>query len=132
MTALFWKTTAGILVAVVLVLTVEKQERGLALILAMVTCVMAGLAAFALLEPVVDFLYRLTEIVDIQQEIPGVLMKITGIGLVCELIQMICRDSGNTALAQGMQLLGTGMILLLSLPVLETLLDLVQQILGEL
>ena len=118
--------------AVVLVLTVEKQERGLALILAMVTCVMAGLAAFALLEPVVDFLYRLTEIVDIQQEIPGVLMKITGIGLVCELIQMICRDSGNTALAQGMQLLGTGMILLLSLPVLETLLDLVQQILGEL
>ena len=132
MTALFWKTTAGILVAVVLVLAVGKQERDLALMLAMATCVMTGLAAFALLEPVLDFLYRLTELVDVQQEILSVLMKITGIGLVCELVQMICRDSGNTALAQGMQLLGTGMILLLSLPVLESLLDLVQQILGEL
>lgn len=132
MTALYWKTTAGILVAVVLILAVEKHERDLALLLSMATCVMAGLAAFSLLEPVLDFLYRLTDLVNIQQEILGVLMKITGIGLVCELVQMICRDSGNTALAQGMQLLGTGMILLLSLPVLESLLDLIQQILGEL
>lgn len=132
MTALFWKTTAGILVAVVLVLAVGKQEKDLALILAMATCVMAGLAAFAFLEPVLDFLYRLAELVDVRQEILGVLVKITGIGLVCELVQMICRDSGNSALAQGMQLLGTGMILLQSLPVLESLLDLVQQILGEL
>ena len=52
--------------------------------------------------------------------------------MVSELARMICADSGNTALAHGMHLMGTAMILLLSLPVLESLLDLMQQILGEL
>ena len=131
MSTLFWKTTAGILVAVVLILAVEKQ-RDLALMLSMATCVMVGLAALSLLEPVLDFLYRMTEFIDIQQDLIGVLTKATGVGLVCELVQLICRDSGNAALAQMTQLLGTGMIMLLSLPVLESLLDLVQQILGEL
>lgn len=132
MTALFWKTTAGILVTVVLVLAVGKQEKDIALMLSMAACIMVGIAAFAVLEPVLDFLYRLAELGSYQRDVLGILMKITGIGMVSELAQMICKDSGNTALAQGMQLLGTAMILLLSLPVLESFLDLLQQILGEL
>lgn len=130
--ALFWKTTAGILVAVVLVLAMGKQEKDLAMMLGMAACTMAGIAAFTILEPVLDFLYRLTAMGDVQQETLTVLLKITGIGMVSELAQMICRDSGNSALAQGMQLMGCAMILVLTLPVLESLLDLIQGILGEL
>lgn len=132
MTALFWKTTAGILIAVVLVLAVGKQEKDLAMILTMATCVMVGITSFAVLEPVVDFLYRLAELGNFRLETLKILMKITGIGIISELAQMICKDSGNTALSHGMQMLGTAMILLLSLPVLEMFLELLQQILGEL
>ena len=130
--ALFWKTTAGILVSVVLVLAMGKQEKDLAMMLGMAACTMAGIAAFTILEPVLDFLYRLAAMGDVQQEMLSVLLKITGIGMVSELAQMICKDSGNSALAQGMQLMGSAMILVLSLPVLESLLDLIQGILGEL
>ena len=112
--------------------TVGKQERDLAVMLCMAACAMVGIAAFAVLEPVLDFLYRLTELGDFQHGVLKTLMKITGIGIVSELVQMICKDSGNSALAQMMHLLGTAMILLLSPPILEALLDLVQQILGEL
>lgn len=132
MTALFWKTAAGILIAVVLVLTLEKQQKDLALVLGMSVCVMAGIAAFTLLEPVLDFLYRLSEFGPFQQDVLEILLKIAGIGMVSELAQMICKDSGNSALAHGMQLLGSATILLLSLPVLETMMELIQQILGEL
>ena len=132
MTALFWKTAAGILIAVVLVLTLEKQQKDLALVLGMSVCVMAGIAAFTLLEPVLDFLYRLAEFGPFQQDVLKILLKIAGIGMVSELAQMICKDSGNSALAHGMQLLGSATILLLSLPVLETMMELIQQILGEL
>ena len=58
---LFWKTAAGIIIAVILILTVEKQERDLSMMLSLITCVMAGLAAFTIWEPVLDFMYRIAE-----------------------------------------------------------------------
>ena len=130
--ALFWKTTAGILVAVILILTLGKQEKDLAMMLGMAVCIIVGTGALAVLEQVLDFLYRLSELTGLHSDMTEILIKITGIGMVSELARMICTDSGNSALAQGMHLMGTAMILLMSLPVLESLLDLMQQILGEL
>ena len=132
MTALFWRATAGILIGVILVLAVGKQEKDLALMLSMVVCVMTVMAAFSILEPVLDFLYRLEQMADLQSGVLKVLLKIVGIGMVTEIAGMILTDSGNASLAKGMQLLGSAVILSLSLPILETLLELVQQILGEL
>lgn len=128
----FWKTAAGILIAVVLVITVGKQEKDIALLLTMAVCCMAAMAAFSFLEPVLDFLYRLEELGNLQTGVLGILLKIVGVGLVSEVAGMICQDAGNSSLARGMQLLGAAVILYLSVPVFETLLDLVESILGEL
>lgn len=128
----FWKAAAGLLIAAVMVLAVGKQEKDLALMLTMAVCVMAVLAAFSFLEPVISFLYRLEELGDLQSGVLAALLKIVGIGLVTEIVEMICQDSGNASLARGMQLLGSAVILFLSLPILETFLDLIQRILGEL
>lgn len=129
---LFWKTAAGILIAVVLVLAVGKQEKDIALLLTLAVTIMASLAAFTYLDPVLDFLYRLEQLGDLQSGVLGLLLKITGVSIVTELTAMLCRDSGTGALAQGMQLLGGAVILSLSLPILETMLDLIQMIMGEL
>ena len=129
---LFWKTAAGILIAVVLVLAVGKQEKDIALLLTLAVTIMASLAAFTYLEPVLDFLYHLEQLGDLQSGVLGLLLKITGVSIVTELTAMLCRDSGNGALAQGMQLLGGAVMLSLSLPILETMLDLIQMMMGEL
>lgn len=132
MTALFWKTAAGILVAAVLILALEKQEKDFALMVSIAACVITGIAVFTILEPILDYLWKLSEFGSFQHSTLEILMKVTGIGMVSELVQLICRDSGNSSLAQGMQFLSTALILLISLPVFETLLTLIQQILGEL
>lgn len=132
MTALFWKATGGILIAVVLVLAVGKQERDISLMLSMAVCIMTVIIALTFLDPVLDFLRRLEELGDLQTGILGILLKIAGIGLVSEITGMILVDSGNSSLAKGMQLLGSAVILSLSIPIFETLIDLIQQILGEL
>lgn len=129
--AVFWKAAAGILTAVVLVLTVGKQEKDLALMISMMVCAMAVITAFSFLEPVVSFLHQLEAWGDLQSGVLSTLLKIVGIGLVSEIAGMICQDSGNASLAKGMELLGTTVILYLSLPILETLMELIQQILGE-
>ena len=102
------------------------------LLLTLAVTIMASLAAFTYLEPVLDFLYRLEQLGDLQSGVLGLLLKITGVSIVTELTAMLCRDSGNGALAQGMQLLGGAVILSLSLPILETMLDLIQMMMGEL
>lgn len=132
MTALFWKGTAGVLVTAVLVLAVGRQEQHLALLLTMTACVLAGAAAFSFLEPVLDLLARLEQLGDLQQGMLGALLKIAGIGLVTDLAAMTCQDSGNASLARGMRLLGTAAMLSLSVPILNALLDLIQDILVEL
>ena len=129
--ALFWKGAAGLFVVAVLVITVGRQEKDIALLLVMAACVMVVTAGLSLLEPVVDLLHRLEELGNLQSGVLSILLKITGIGLVTQTGGMILSDSGNTSLARGLQLLGTSVILYLSVPVFETLIDLIQHVLGE-
>lgn len=118
--------------AAVLIITVEKQEKDIGLVLTMTVSVMVALAGLTLLKPVLAFLHQLEELGDLQAGVLNILLKATGIGLVSELAAGICRDGGNTALAQAVKTLGVMTILSLSLPILETLVALIQTVLGEL
>ena len=129
---LFWKTSAGVLIAAVLIIAIEKQEKDLALLLAMMVSAMAALVGLSFLKPVIAFLYELEELGDLQSGVLNILLKATGIALVSELGASICRDSGNTSLAQAVKLMGIMAMLSFSLPVLETLMELIHTILGEL
>lgn len=130
MTALYGKALAGALTAAVLAVTVKKQEGDLSLVLSMCACILAALGAFSLLEPVLTFLRELEELAQLQSGVLGILLKITGIALTGELAAAILSDSGNAALARGMQMFTGAVITVLSLPILETLIRLVQEILG--
>ena len=61
-----------------------------------------------------------------------ILMKSTGIGIITEIANLVCKDAGNESMGKSMQLLGTAVILYLSLPLFQTLIELLQKILGEL
>ena len=60
-----------------------------------------------------------------------ILLKVVGIGLVGEIANLICCDTGNAALGKMLQILSTAVILRLSVPLLEQLLGLLEQIMGE-
>ena len=130
--ALFWKAAAGLLITAVLVLAVGKQERDLGLMLTIAGCVMAVLVGFTYLEPVLEFLRRLEQLGELDPGVVGTLMKISAIGLTSEITAMICRDSGNASLAGAAAMLGSAVMLSLSIPILETLLELVEAVLGGL
>lgn len=127
----FWKATAAVLVAVVLGLALEKQGKDFSTLLTLAVCAMVASAAFLYLEPVLDFLWELEAMADLREDMLGILLKAVGIALVAELACVVCTDGGNASLGKQMQLLGSAVILYLSLPVFRSLLQLIQQILGE-
>lgn len=129
---LFLKAAALILVTVVLSLFLGKLEKDTAVLMSIAACCIAGAAAFHYLEPVFSFLSKLASVGNFQDGILDTLLKVVGITLVSEITGTICADSGNGSLGKMLQLLGSGVILYLSLPIFESLLGLLTEILGEL
>ena len=60
-----------------------------------------------------------------------ILMKAVGIGLIAEIAALVCSDAGNASLAKAIGILSSAVMLWLSLPLLQGLLELVQNMLGE-
>ena len=129
---LFWKASAAVLISVILILVLGKHEQDHAVLITIAVCTMLGICLMQFLEPVLEFLYTLQNIAFSDPGIFKSLMKLLGISLVCEISASVCADAGCSSLGKSLQLLGTSTILFLSIPILQTFLALVTDILGGL
>ena len=122
---------AAVLLAVVLGLSLGKQK-DIGVLLTMAVCCMVAMIAISYLEPVLDFLRELETLGDLQGDMLGILLKAVGIGLVSEIAGLVCADAGNGSLGKTLQMLGSAVILYLSLPIFTAMLELIREILREL
>lgn len=127
----FLKTVSGIMIAVVLYQLLSKRDKDIALLLTMLVCSMVAITAVYFLEPVIDFVGQLHTIAELDNQMLEIMLKTVGIGLLAEIVGHICTDAGNNALAKVVQLLATAVILWLALPLFSGLLELLENILGE-
>ena len=58
------------------------------------------------------------------------LQKITGIAYICDFASCICKDAGYQAIAAQIELLGKLTIVVMSLPVLQTLMSAITEFIG--
>jgi len=128
---MFLKAIAGTLIALVLGLVLNKQGKDISLLLTLAVCAMVMLAVMRYLSPVIEFIQRLQTIGQLDSGILQILIKAVGIGLLAEITAQICSDAGNAALGKTLQMLSTAVILWISIPLLNQLIDLLVQILGE-
>lgn len=124
------KAIAAAMITAVLCLILAKQNKDMAILLTIFACVLILTAAAGYMKNLVDFLEQLERLAGIKGEHFEILLKVVGIGLTGEMAAMICADAGNTALGKAVQLLGTVLILCLSLPLFRGLLDLIEGIMG--
>ena len=59
----------------------------------------------------------------------GILLKITGIAILTEFCVSVCKDSGETAIANKIDLGGKIIIIAMSIPIIASLLELILKIL---
>ena len=118
------------MLTVVLGIALGKQSKEIALVLSMAVCAMVLMAAATYLQPVMAFIKRLQELGQLDSRYGQILLKSVGIGLVTELAVLICNDAGNSALGKALQISATVVVLWLSLPLMEALLNLIESIMG--
>ena len=128
----FLQISGAVLLAVILVLALKSYCKEIGTILAITVCCLTGLTALRYLQPVLEFLKKLEDLGGLDEIMIEILLKSTGIGIITEIANLVCKDAGNESMGKSMQLLGTAVILYLSLPLFQTLIELLQKILGEL
>uniref|UniRef100_UPI004028F5C7 stage III sporulation AC/AD family protein n=1 Tax=Faecousia sp. TaxID=2952921 RepID=UPI004028F5C7 len=127
---LYFKGAAGILLAAVLGLALQKQEKDLSAVLTAAVIAMAAVLMLRLLEPVMELLRQLEQVGNLRSDALELLLKAAGIGLTAEVAGLVCADAGNAALAKMLRLLGTAAILCLSVPMFTALLECITEMVG--
>lgn len=127
----FWEAAAGIMVAAILWIIVSKQGKEFSLALSIGACCLVLIFVSGYLDPVLVLLARLEQLAGLKSEWISVMLKAVGIGLVTEIGSLICTDAGNTALGKTLQIAGTMVVLWLSVPMMQGLLELLERVLGE-
>ena len=127
---LYFKGAAGILLAAVLGLALQKQEKDLSAVLTAAVIARAAVLMLRLLEPVVALLRQLEQVGNLRSDALELLLKAAGIGLTAEVAGLVCADAGNAALAKMLRLLGTAAILCLSVPMFTALLECITEMVG--
>ena len=129
---MFLKAVAAALITAVLCLVMAKQGKDTAVPLTVLACIMILTVALGYLNQLVEFFDKLEDLVGLEGDYFRILLKVVGIGIIGEMSSMICADAGNGALGKALQILGTVLILCISLPLFEGLLDLIGSILEGL
>lgn len=123
------KVVAGTLIAAILGIILQKQGKEYALVLVMAVSAIGVCLALNYIKPVISFLEKLQELSSIDGEVLRILLKAVGVGVISEICCAICTDSGNASLGKMLQILSASLILWLSLPILEQVMDLIVEVL---
>ena len=123
------KAAAGALIAAMLGIILQRQGKEYTFVLVLGVSVMGACLALSYIKPVISFLEELRVVGNLDRDVLKILLKAVGIGLVAEISATICADSGNASLGKMLQLLSAAVILWLSLPIMEQIMDLIVEVL---
>lgn len=128
----FWKAAALVLLSVILGLAVGKREKDIAALLSIAACCMVAVVLLSYIRPVLDLVWELEAIANLQDGFLSIVLKAVGITFIAELAGMICKDAGNETLGKTVQMLGSAAIVSFSIPIVRAFLSMIQEILGQL
>ena len=124
----FWKAAVLVILTIILGAAMGKVEKDFSIVLTVTACCLITMVAIRYLSEVMAYLRELSESAAYENPFLDTLMKISGIGLMTEFTQMLSSDTGNNSLGKAMQILGTSVMLFLSLPIFEAFFSVIQEI----
>jgi stage III sporulation protein AD len=118
------------LTALLLAKVLQRYAAEQAMLLTMLLCIGFTGAAVLSLTPVLERMDTLLRAGGLAAEETAKLSKAIGICIVTELASDSCKDAGESALATAVTMTGKTALLLLSLPLMESLLHVLQEVFG--
>ena len=117
------------IVGMMLTVIVGNMRREIGIWIAVITAVILLFYGMGKFEYILEMFHTLAEHTGIQQPYIGVVLKMIGIAYLSEFTVSLCKDAGQHAIALQVDFFGKMSMVLVSLPVLQTLLETIGEIL---
>lgn len=116
------------IIAVSLIIILKNQRPEIALMCIVASSVIILLFIFDELKNIIDLINSLMANSSIDSTYIKIILKVIGITYIIEFGKDICKDAGESAIANKIELAGKVIIVSLSIPVVASLVDIVTQI----
>ena len=126
------KGSAFALTVIVLYQMLSGRNKEIGTLLVVVGSSVILVMSIMYMSPIFQFFEMLQTTGNLNHELLSILFKSVAIGFLTEISVLVCNDIGNTSVGKTLQILSTVLILRLALPLLNSLLDLISGIMGEL
>lgn len=111
------------LATTVFILIVRERAPSFAFLLGLVVSILFFLYVLQKVGTVIGFLENLANQANVSSMFVQTILKIIGIAYIAEFGAQICRDAGQGAIAQKVELVGKILILVFSVPILQVIVD---------
>lgn len=120
----------GIGITALIIIIILKQYKPE---FAIYTSILAGifilLISLSQISGIVNLLQDISSRANINSQFLGIILKITGIAILTEFAVSICQDSGESAIANKIDIGGKIIIITMSLPIISSLLETILKVL---
>ncbi len=116
-------------IAVIIIIILKQYKPEFAVYVSIATGVIILLMLVGQISGILDLLRDISSKTSINSGFLKILIKITGIAILTEFAVSICKDSGESAIASKVDIGGKVIIVALSMPIVQSLLETVIRIL---
>lgn len=111
------------LTALIIVIILKQYKPEFALYVSILAGAFILILSLSQISGVINLLKSLASKANINSEFLGIILKITGIAILTEFAVSICKDSGESAIANKIDIGGKVMIITISIPIISSLLE---------
>lgn len=126
----YLKISVAAVCAAILAVFLRKTSGDYAVLTGVAGCCLCACLVVSLAQPVVSFATDLFSNTGLKQPLFKPLLKTVGIGLLTQVTSAVCTDAGESALAKMAELGGCVMCICVSMPLMEAVLQIIQDMTG--
>lgn len=117
------------LVGMTLAIVVGSMRRDISIWITIVSGIIIFFFGISKFQYIVDMFRDLTKDIGIQETYITIILKMIGVAYLSEFTTSICKDAGQNAIAGQVDFFGKMSIILVSLPVLQSLVETIRELL---
>ena len=117
------------LVSLIVIIILKQYRPEFALYVSILAGIFILILSISQISGVINLLKSLATKANINSEFLGIILKITGIAILTEFAVSICQDSGESSIANKIDIGGKAMIITISIPIISSLLETILKVL---
>ena len=117
------------LIALIIIIILKQYKPEFVIYVSLIAGVLIITMILGKISAIIELLSNLSSKTALNNQFLGLLIKITGIAFLTEFAVSICKDSGETAIANKMDMGGKVIIISMSIPIISGLLETIIKVL---